>query len=573
MRIYSITVALSCVSLTAAAKLSFKPTHPARQQQQPQTFLRRGLIFDDGDEQEEQAGFDFGYWGQFSQDGSCLEKVNDPTDETSDKVKFALCEEGNRAQLWKFENENGDEKLSIIETLRSTSNNSTGGGFLYDGLVYNKAGGCLAIRGNVEEMKNLKVLVCNKNNAQQNWVSDGDSLSPRDSQQFCVSSVPSDIPVSRQGTSTEAPTPEGTSEGTVAGTSEGTPGQTPDPWYRVTWQARDACPNGALFAQVKDYQGNPVNGTNIGFLLVGADGNTYEGGGQTDQNGQFIFDFTADMEDATGDALWCSIAIANPGLPMDLSQQEACSVKVCKEEDMVFDDNSSSGEWNMSSPNTTDALLNISSSSGEGDLLPSNTTSNSTNASATVAVEGDLLPSNTTSNATDFTTPDTDGVTRQECFDQGGTVADYICESNGLPFVAILVQDDEGGPAPMEGEVCCGPALIDTDTTDLTDTDTTDDDVPDAKESFTRQECVDQGGSVVGDIGDGAIYQENYRCESNGAPPVANIVPAEGEPVAIEGEVCCGPSLTDNDPVARPTVSRRDPVVLLKCEDTSSLDF
>jgi len=71
----------------------------------------------------------------------------------------------------------------------------------------------------------------------------------------------------------------------------------------------------------------------------------------------------------------------------------------------------------------------------------------------------------------------------------------------------------------------------------------------DATESLTRQECVDQGGSVVGDIGNGAIYQEDYRCESNGAPPLGNIVPTEGGPVAVEGEVCCGPSLSDSDPV------------------------
>lgn len=58
---------------------------------------------------------------------------------------------------------------------------------------------------------------------------------------------------------------------------------------------------------------------------------------------------------------------------------------------------------------------------------------------------------------------------------------------------------------------------------------------------MTRQECTSElNGVVVGDIGDGAISRDDYLCESSGEPPLANIVPAEGEPIPIEGEVCCG---------------------------------
>lgn len=56
--------------------------------------------------------------------------------------------------------------------------------------------------------------------------------------------------------------------------------------------------------------------------------------------------------------------------------------------------------------------------------------------------------------------------------------------------------------------------------------------------SLTTEECTAQGGQVVGDIGDGATQRPDYVCPS-GKPPFGNIAPAEGEPVAIEGSVCC----------------------------------
>lgn len=55
---------------------------------------------------------------------------------------------------------------------------------------------------------------------------------------------------------------------------------------------------------------------------------------------------------------------------------------------------------------------------------------------------------------------------------------------------------------------------------------------------LSRAECTERGGVVVGDIGDGAIHDPNYLC-SNGEPPIGTIVPQPGEPIAVEGEVCC----------------------------------
>jgi hypothetical protein len=125
--------------------------------------------------------------------------------------------------------------------------------------------------------------------------------------------------------------------------------------------------------------------------------------------------------------------------------------------------------------------------------------------------------------------------TRQECLDNNGTIVgdigdgaifqeDYLCESNGMPPIANILQDTP--PFAIEGEVCCGVEE--------------DDEFAEIRDEATRQECIEEGGVVVGDIGDGATRRDDYLCESNGEPPIANIVPAEGEPIAREGEVCCG---------------------------------
>lgn len=56
--------------------------------------------------------------------------------------------------------------------------------------------------------------------------------------------------------------------------------------------------------------------------------------------------------------------------------------------------------------------------------------------------------------------------------------------------------------------------------------------------SMTAAECEAKQGRVIGDIGDGAIHRPDYRCEG-GQPPLASVRATEGEPVAIEGQVCC----------------------------------
>jgi hypothetical protein len=132
--------------------------------------------------------------------------------------------------------------------------------------------------------------------------------------------------------------------------------------------------------------------------------------------------------------------------------------------------------------------------------------------------------------------------TRQECMNNNGTIVgdigdgaiflpDYICESNGLPPIANILQDTQ--PFAIEGEVCCGLE----ENIDLFG-----DALDEVREEVSRQECIEMGGQIVGDIGDGATRRDDYLCESNGEPPVANIVPDVDEPIAIEGEVCCGNS-------------------------------
>lgn len=56
---------------------------------------------------------------------------------------------------------------------------------------------------------------------------------------------------------------------------------------------------------------------------------------------------------------------------------------------------------------------------------------------------------------------------------------------------------------------------------------------------MTSEECSEANGVVVGDIGDGRIHRSDYLCE-NGDIPLGAIVPSEGEPISVEGAVCCG---------------------------------
>ena|ERR1041384_1411913 len=60
---------------------------------------------------------------------------------------------------------------------------------------------------------------------------------------------------------------------------------------------------------------------------------------------------------------------------------------------------------------------------------------------------------------------------------------------------------------------------------------------PERKE-LTQEECTTHGGSVVGDIGDGATHRPDYVCPG-GSPPLGNIAQPPGGPIAVEGGVCC----------------------------------
>ena len=85
---------------------------------------------------------------------------------------------------------------------------------------------------------------------------------------------------------------------------------------------------------------------------------------------------------------------------------------------------------------------------------------------------------------------------------------------------------------------------------------------------LSPEECTSgNNGIVVGDIGDGAIFQADYLCGSNGEAPIGNLLfdLDSGEPIPIEGAVCCGPQPAAAATVAPdivPTVSESDYVTL-----------
>jgi hypothetical protein len=58
------------------------------------------------------------------------------------------------------------------------------------------------------------------------------------------------------------------------------------------------------------------------------------------------------------------------------------------------------------------------------------------------------------------------------------------------------------------------------------------------RRALSQEACDSEGGTVVGDIGDGATQRPDYVCPS-GKPPLGAIAPPEGGPTAIEGGVCC----------------------------------
>ncbi len=56
---------------------------------------------------------------------------------------------------------------------------------------------------------------------------------------------------------------------------------------------------------------------------------------------------------------------------------------------------------------------------------------------------------------------------------------------------------------------------------------------------LTASACEAGGGTVVGDIGDGAVHRPDYRCPASNQPPIGTIEPEPGGPIGVEGSVCC----------------------------------
>lgn len=121
--------------------------------------------------------------------------------------------------------------------------------------------------------------------------------------------------------------------------------------------------------------------------------------------------------------------------------------------------------------------------------------------------------------------PADEGLTEAECAAMGGTPLKKKCDKK-VEALGTIQGDDM---------VCCPAEEV-----AETDEEVGGDFEPAERDEVTRQECVELGGQIVGDIGDGAILQEDYLCEVDGEPPVANVVPLDDEPTAVEGEVCCG---------------------------------
>ena len=99
-----------------------------------------------------------------------------------------------------------------------------------------------------------------------------------------------------------------------------------------------------------------------------------------------------------------------------------------------------------------------------------------------------------------------------------GLVLTLGCNKNG--------KDDAETPTPTNPE----PSQPETTPTDP---------APAERPALTAKECEAASGTVVGDIGDGAIHRPDYKC-ANGQAPIGSIKAEQGEPIAVEGAVCCG---------------------------------
>jgi len=58
------------------------------------------------------------------------------------------------------------------------------------------------------------------------------------------------------------------------------------------------------------------------------------------------------------------------------------------------------------------------------------------------------------------------------------------------------------------------------------------------RSGITLEQCRKEGGSVIGDIGDGRIHKVDFLCDS-GDKPLGYIVYRANEPIPSEGAVCC----------------------------------
>jgi hypothetical protein len=102
-------------------------------------------------------------------------------------------------------------------------------------------------------------------------------------------------------------------------------------------------------------------------------------------------------------------------------------------------------------------------------------------------------------------------------------------------FVLYLFSNAACSPAPERPVEPPSPPPTDTPPTPTTPEPP--DEAP-TRPSLTADECTAKGGSVVGDIGDGATQRPDYVCASGGAP-LGNIKAPEGGPMGVEGSVCC----------------------------------
>ena len=127
-------------------------------------------------------------------------------------------------------------------------------------------------------------------------------------------------------------------------------------------------------------------------------------------------------------------------------------------------------------------------------------------------------------------------------FDADGDTAETptlswtLLTTPGLDDLNSCTAEIEGTDAPQDNP----QTAIDNETEiegDLPDNGLPTDDIAD-RPLLTRAECTADGGTIVGDIGDGSINDPDFLCPS-GLPPLADISFLEGEPIATEGEVCC----------------------------------